>query len=97
MGDKEFYSEAFEHIKNELGGSYDEYIDAWVRCAIEHETQREGYIERLTNSDVSWPLCHIPPRLCMRNPQPEEAKRWFRQAEADLAAGANEIGSSEPF
>ena len=97
LGDKEFYSEAFEHIKNELGGSYDGYIDAWVRCAIEHETQREGYIERLTNSDVSWPLCHIPLRLCMRNPQPEEAKRWFRQAEADLAAGANEVGSSEPF
>ena len=28
------------------------------------------------------------------NPDPEEAKRWFRQAEADLEAGANEFGFS---
>jgi len=34
------------------------------------------------------------PRFCIR--KPEEAKRWFRQAEADLAAGANEIYSSRP-
>ena len=96
LEDKEFYSEAFEYIKNELGGSYDKYIDAWVKCAIEHEAQRGKYIEKVTISDVPWPL-PIPLRLCIRNPQPQEAKRWFRQAEADLAAGANEIDSSEPF
>ena len=98
LGDEEFCSEAFEHIKNELGGSYDEHIDAWVRRAIEHETRREEYRERLANSDGSWESssCHIPPRFCVRNPQPEEAKRWFRQAEADLTAGTNEIDFSRP-
>ncbi|XP_020614896.1 sacsin-like isoform X2 [Orbicella faveolata] len=98
LGDEEFCSQAFEHIKNELGGSYDEHIDAWVRRVIEHETQREEYRERLANSDESWESssCHIPPRFCIKNPQPDEAKRWFRQAEADLAAGANEIDSSRP-
>ena len=98
LGDEEFCSHAFEHIKNELGGSYDEHIDAWVRRAIEHETQREEYRERLANSDESWESssCHIPPRFCIKNLQPDEAKRWFRQAEADLAAGANEIDSSRP-
>ncbi|XP_020614876.1 sacsin-like isoform X1 [Orbicella faveolata] len=101
LGDEEFCSEAFEHIKNaisQLGGSYDDYIDAWVTRAIEHGTRREEYRERLANSDRSWESssCHMPPRFCIRNPQPEEAKRWFRQAEADLAAGANEIDSSRP-
>ena len=100
-GDEEFCSEAFEHIKNtisQLGGSYDEYIDAWVTRAIEHGTRREEYRERISRSGGSWESssCHTPPRLCIRNPQPEEAKRWFRQAEADLAAGANEIDSSGP-
>ena len=101
MGDKEFCSRAFKHIKNEisqLDGSYDEYIDAWVARAMEHRSRREEYRERLTLSVGSWDSssCHIPPRFCIRNPQPEEAKRWFRQAEADLAAGADEVDSSRP-
>jgi len=101
LGDEEFCSEAFEHIKttiSQLGGSYDEYIDAWVTRAIEHGTRRVEYRERLHNLDGSLETssCHIPPRFCIRNPQPGEAKRWFRQAEADLAAGKNEIDSSRP-
>jgi len=92
FGDEEFWSEALGYIRNkisQLGGSYDKHIDAWVARAIEHEMQREECIE-VGGS------CHIPPRLYIRNPQPEEAKRWFRQAEADLAAVANDIASSRP-
>ena len=33
----------------------------------------------------------VPPSFCEKNPQPGEAKRWFRQAEADLEAGRKEI------
>jgi len=92
FGDEEFWSEALGYIRNkisQLGGSYDKHIDAWVARAIEHEMQREECIEKGGS-------CHIPPRLYIRNPQPEEAKRWFRQAEADLAAVANDIDSSRP-
>ena len=101
LEDEEFCSEVFEHIKkkiSQLGGSYDEYIDAWVTRAIEHGTRRKEYRERLSQADRSWEAssCHVPPRFCIRNPQPEEAKRWLRQAEADLRAGANEIDSSRP-
>ena len=35
-------------------------------------------------------------RICVKKPRPDEAKRWLRQAEADLAAGANEIGFRRP-
>ena len=100
-GDEEFCSEAFEHIKNEisqLGGSYDEYIDAWVKRSKEHRARRTEYVETLSQEDVSLDSSsrHIPPIFCDKNPQPDEAKRWFRQAEADLAAAANEIDSTRP-
>ena len=102
VGDEEFCSEAFEHINSEiaqLGGSYDAYIDAWVKLAIEHGKLRRKYLERL--SQVNLPLDDsssqpIPPIFCVKNPQPAQARRWFRQAEADLAAGANEIDFSKP-
>ena len=101
LRDEEFCSKAFEHIKNEisqLSGSYDKYIDAWVALAIEHGTRREKYKENLPQEDGpdESSSCHLPPGLGIKNPQPDEAKRWLRQAEADLAAGLNEIDSSRP-
>ena len=106
LGDEEFCSRAFEYIKNEiarLGGSYDEYIGAWVARAKEHGSHREEYRERFAREYGSWEASsgrrswhNIPPSFCSRNPQPGEARRWFRQAEADLTAGANEIDSSRP-
>ncbi|KAJ7350105.1 hypothetical protein OS493_038438 [Desmophyllum pertusum] len=92
LGDEEFCSEAFEHIKYEisrLGRSYDEYIDAWVARAREHGSHREEYRERSRGygsweSSSSQRRRNFPPSFCRRNPQPGEARRWFRQAEADL-------------
>ena len=106
VGDEEFCSGAFEHIKNEisrLGGSYDEYIEVWVSRAREHGSHREEYRERFVRQYGSWesssgrrPWQNFPPSFSRRNPQPGEARRWFRQAEADLLAGANEIDSNRP-
>ena len=106
VGDEEFCSGAFEHIKNEisrLGGSYDEYIEVWVARAREHGSHREEYRERFVQQYGSWESSsdrrswqNFPPSFSRRNPQPGEARRWFRQAEADLLAGANEIDSNKP-
>jgi len=105
--DKEFCVRAFEYIKNEVfrlgGSSYGKYIDAWVTCAREQGSQRDEYIERLVQeygpleSSSNRSLWHnIAPSFCQRNPQPGEARRWFKQAEADLAAVANDIDCSRP-
>ena len=106
LGDEEFCVSAFEHIKNEifrLGGSFDKYIDVWVTRAREHTSQRHEYREMFLQEYGSCEslsereLWHnIPPSFCKRNPQPGEARRWFKQAEADLAAGANDIDCSRP-
>ena len=100
-GDEEVYREAFQHIKNEvsrLGGSYEELFATLETRAREHTKNREIYKTRFTrnygSSSKSWR--YIPPSFCERNPQPGEAKRWLRQAEADLKAGENEIASGRP-
>ena len=106
LGDKEFCLRAFEYVKEEiarLGGSYDKYIDAWVTRAREHGSQLDKYRESFfqefgpLESSSGGKLWHnIPPSFCKRNPQPGEARRWFKQAEADLTAGANDIDCSRP-
>ena len=104
LGDEEFCSGVFEHIKNEiarLGLPYDEYIDVWIARAKEQGLRRKEYKEKLTQQygsglGSSGRRPPFPPSFSKRNPQPGEAKRWFRQAEADLAAGANEIDFSRP-
>ena len=98
-GNEEFYRAIFQHIQSEvsqLGGSYDDFFASWGERAGEHGSNREEY-RRTFHREYgpghrSWP--DIPPSFCARNPQPAEAKRWFRQAEADLEAGRNEFGFS---
>ena len=106
VGNEEFCVRAFEHIKKELyrlGGSYDDYIEVWVTRAREHRLQRDEYRERFLQeygpleSSSGRRLWHnIPPSFSKGNPQPGEARRWFRQAEADLTAGANDIDCCRP-
>ncbi|XP_048582130.1 sacsin-like [Nematostella vectensis] len=40
----------------------------------------------------SYRSSYVPRSSGRRNPQPTESRRWFRQAEADLAAVANDLG-----
>ena len=82
--------DALQHLKKEvsrLGGCYDDLYSSWEKLAKEHGSQRETYKvrfrDRYGSSDHSrWQ--NVPPSFCEKNPQPGEAKRWLRQAEADL-------------
>ena len=91
---------AFQHLKNEvsrLGGCYDDWYASWEERAKQHGSQRETYKGRFRSHYGSWSSSsghsswqNVPPSFCERNPQPEEAKRWFRQAEADLESCGRE-------
>ena len=110
VGDEEFCNEVCKHIQSEIlrlergeprgsqessnvgssrsqHGFYEDFFHSWGARAREHHSQREGYRSRQQF-----------PRNSARtkNPQPGEAKRWFRQAEADIAATENDIMYRRP-
>lgn len=105
VGNEEFYRSVCQHIITEvarLGGSYDDYFATWEERAKEHDSQRKEYREKFYQQYGSWePLSSqrswqdFPPSFCTRNPQPDEAKRWLRQAKADLEAGSKEFSFSK--
>jgi len=84
--------------------SHETFFNHWRQRARRHTAQRREYKERFlkkygtreftSRSGGSWPC--IPPSFCKKNPQPGEARRWFRQAEADLAAADNDLGGEKP-
>lgn len=107
LGDEEFCTEVCQHIQNETsrlergelrgsgrsnaesrasGGSYDDFFTSWGARAREHYTQRQGYRTRQ----------HSTRNSHRNNPQPGEARRWFRQAKADIAAVENDIVYGNP-
>ena len=107
LGNEEFCTEVCKHIQNETsrlergeprgsrrsnaeartsGGSYDDFFTSWGARAREHYTQRQGYRARQQS----------PRNTNRKNPQPREARRWFRQAKADVAAVENDIVYGNP-
>ena len=76
----------------------------WDARAREHHSQRQRYNKIVSGkhdqieppSDVS-PQHDFPPTFTFINPQPEEARRWFRQAEADVKAVENDISSNASY
>ena len=106
LGEEEFCTKAFQHIQSlmsRLGGSYGSFFSSWEARAKEHGTQREEYRESFSKQYGSWESSsehatwqNVPPSFCKQNSQPGEAARWFRQAEADLASGANEVAFNGP-
>ena len=109
VGDEEFCTEVWKHIQSEMSrlgrgeprgsqqssdigsqgqhGSYGQLFNCWGERARQHHTQREGYRPRQQFPRNS---------TGTRNPQPGEAKRWLRQAEADIAATENDIFYNRP-
>ena len=110
VGDEEFCNEVCKHLQSEISrlergeprgsqqatnmgatgtqhGSYDDFFTSWGRRARHHHTQREGY---RTRQPFRGRTTRRP------NPQPGEARRWFRQAEADIVAVENDITCSKP-
>ncbi|KAL9966873.1 hypothetical protein ACROYT_G025009 [Oculina patagonica] len=88
-------------------GSYGAFYGFWEARARRYNSQRREYRDNFfrnygssghsTRSHTfrthSW---EVPPSFCTTNPQPRQARRWFRQAEADLAAADNDIATLKP-
>ena len=110
VGDEVFCTEVCKHIQSETSrlergvprgsqqssdvgpsssqhGFYDDFFHSWEARARKHHTQRKRYRpgEQFRRSSNR-----------ARNPQPGEAKRWLKQAEADIAATENDIVYQRP-
>ena len=77
------------------GGSYGAYFGFWGTRAREYRSRRQEYQETYHRHYGTWGhrtrTWEVPPSFCETNPQPGQARRWFRQAEADLNAVANDV------
>ena len=79
---------------------YEAFFDLWRARAQRHHASRQSYRERYEASDGASMLQRrksgIPPSFSKKNPQPGEASRWFRQAEADLRAAGKDLATGDP-
>ena len=77
------------------GGSYGAFFGFWGTRARRYSSRRREYQETYHRHYGTWGhgtrTWEVPPSFCETNPQPGQARRWFRQAEADLEAVANDI------
>ena len=77
------------------GGSYGAFFGFWETRAREYSSRRRDYQETYHRHYGTWGhgtrTWEVPPSFCETNPQPGQARRWFRQAEADLNAVMNDI------
>ena len=109
-GNEVFCTEVFQHIKSEIerlergesrrGESYSAFYGFWGRRANQYSSQRQQYRDNFFrhcgSSGYRGGSWNVPPSFCTTNPQPREARRWFRQAEADLEAADNDIATEKP-
>lgn len=82
---------------------YTPFFDLWgMRAKRQHmhrEKYKKNYRRMYTSSDEALrgdSSSGVPPSFCTKNPQPGEARRWLRQAEADLAAASNDLSRRNP-
>ncbi|CAH3193171.1 unnamed protein product [Porites evermanni] len=77
------------------GGSYGAFFGFWETRAREYSSRRRDYQETYHRHYGTWGhgtrTWEVPPSFCETNPQPGQARRWFRQAEADLNAVVNDV------
>ena len=77
------------------GGSYGAFFGFWGTRVRSYSSRRREYQETYHRHYGTWGhgtrTWEVPPSFCETNPQPGQARRWFRQAEADLEAVANDI------
>ena len=81
-------------------GSYGSFCGFWGARARRYSSHRQQYRDAYNRHCGSWDrgtrTWEVPPSFCSTNPQPGEARRWFRQAEADLAAVVNDTDTGNP-
>ena len=77
------------------GGSYGAFFGFWGTRAREYSSRRREYQETYHRHYGSWGhgtrTWEVPPSFSGTNPQPGQARRWLRQAEADLNSVVNDI------
>ena len=95
--------DALQHLMNEvsrLGGCYDDLFALLEERVKQRDSQRKKYEEDCLDHCGPWPPSPdddtptIFFRKTRKNPQPEEAKRWLRQADADLESCSRERAST---
>ena len=79
------------------------FFDLWRARAHRHHASRQSYSKSYEEAFASGGASmlqrrqfKIPPSFCKKNPQPGEANRWFRQAEADLRAAWKDLATYNP-
>ena len=86
--------------ERQFSESYDDFCDFWETRARRYASRREEYRDAYYRTYGAWDDAtstrEVPPSFCATNPQPGQAKRWFRQAEADLAAAVNDVNGGNP-
>ena len=110
VGNEELCIEVFKQLQNEISRlengeprhiplnypgcargnqatSFEDLFFSWGNRARQHHAQREGYRTR----QQSYERSGVRP-----NPQPGEARRWFRQARADVTAVMNDVVCNKP-
>lgn len=80
--------------------TYGAFYGFWGTRAKQYRSQRQGYrdsfFRHYGSSGYRTRSWYVPPSFCKTNPQPREARRWLRQAEADLEAADNDIATVKP-
>lgn len=79
--------------------AYQFFFEQLNRRAKEHKEQRERYKENFSREYGASKFnynCEVPPTFSSTNPQPPQAKRFFRQAQEDLKAADNDYKTDEP-
>jgi len=88
----------------ENGESFSKYYSQWNRKAEFDREKSDRYFkayaeqkaEREARAQQQGPSHDVPPSFTKTNPQPGEAKRWFRQAQEDLRAATHDLEASKP-
>lgn len=79
--------------------AYQYFFEQMNRRAKEHKEQRERYKENFSREYGPNRFnynCEVPPSFSSTNPQPAQAKRFFRQGQEDLRASRNDYKTDEP-
>ena len=80
--------------------TYDDFFGFCGERARRDTSQRQEYRDTYYRYYGSWDegtwTWEVPPSFSTTNPQPQQARRWFRQAEADLAAVMNDTNTLKP-
>ena len=79
--------------------AYKKYYDEANERAKTHREQRKKYQENFSRQYSSGEADYnfdVPPSFSHSNPQPAQARRFFRQAQEDLRAADNDYDAKEP-